>query len=132
GQTYPVEERVALSGERLTDARAAFDPQTNQPIISFRFDNVGARQFAEITSQNVGRPFAIVLDGKVLTAPVIQVPITGGSGQITGNFTVQDTVTTAALLRAGALPAPLTVIEERTVGPDLGGDVIKMGILTGL
>ena len=132
GQTYPVEDRVALSGERLTDARAAFDPQTNQPIISFRFDNVGARQFAEITSQNVGRPFAIVLDGKVLTAPVIQVPITGGSGQITGNFTVQDTVTTAALLRAGALPAPLTVIEERTVGPDLGGDVIKMGILTGL
>ncbi|MBA8900870.1 protein translocase subunit SecD [Phyllobacterium sp. P30BS-XVII] len=132
GQTYPVEDRVALSGERLTDARAAFDTQTNQPIISFRFDNVGARQFADITSQNVGRPFAIVLDGKVLTAPVIQVPITGGSGQITGNFTVQDTVTTAALLRAGALPAPLTVIEERTVGPDLGGDVIKMGILTGL
>lgn len=131
-ETYPVEDRVALSGERLTDARAAFDPQTNQPIISFRFDNVGARQFADITSQNVGRPFAIVLDGKVLTAPVIQVPITGGSGQITGNFTVQDTVTTAALLRAGALPAPLTVIEERTVGPDLGGDVIKMGILTGL
>lgn len=132
GVTYPVEDRVALSGERLTDARAAFDQQTNQPIISFRFDNIGARQFADITSANVGRPFAIVLDGKVLTAPVIQVPITGGSGQITGNFTVQDTVTTAALLRAGALPAPLTVIEERTVGPDLGGDVIKMGLLTGL
>ncbi|MGH6858815.1 MAG: SecDF P1 head subdomain-containing protein, partial [Phyllobacterium sp.] len=92
GVTYPVEDRVALSGERLTDARAAFDQQTNQPIISFRFDNIGARQFADITSQNVGRPFAIVLDGKVLTAPVIQVPITGGSGQITGNFTVQDTV----------------------------------------
>ena len=100
--------------------------------MSFRFDSIGARKFAEITSANVGRPFAIVLDGKVLSAPVIREPITGGSGQISGSFTVEETVTLSALLRAGALPAPLTVIEERTVGPDLGGDVIRMGIYTGI
>ena len=99
---------------------------------SFRFDNAGARNFAEITSANVGKPFAIVLDGKVLSAPVIREPITGGSGQISGSFTVQEASDLSALLRAGALPAPLTVIEERTVGADLGGDAIKMGIYTGL
>ncbi|BCH25987.1 protein translocase subunit SecD [Mesorhizobium sp. L-8-3] len=131
GATYPIEDRVALDGERLTDARAGFDPRTQEPIVSFKFDNAGARQFAEITSANVGRPFAIVLDGKVLSAPVIREPISGGTGQISGNFTVQDTVVLSALLRAGALPAPLTVIEERTVGPDLGGDVIRMGIYAG-
>ncbi|MBC8717178.1 MULTISPECIES: protein translocase subunit SecD [Brucella/Ochrobactrum group] len=129
---YPIEDQVALSGERLTDARAGFDQRTNEPIVSFRFDSLGARQFADITTKNVGRPFAIVLDGKVLTAPRINEPITGGSGQITGNFTVQDSVVLSALLRAGALPAPLTVIEERTVGPDLGGDAIKMGLITGI
>ena len=132
GQTYAVEDRVALDGERLTDARAGFDQRTQEPIVSFRFDSLGARQFAEITSANVGKPFAIVLDGKVLSAPVIREPITGGSGQISGSFKVEDTVVLSALLRAGALPAPLTVIEERTVGPDLGGDVIKMGIYTGI
>ncbi|MFU0503017.1 protein translocase subunit SecD [Pseudaminobacter sp. NGMCC 1.201702] len=132
GQKYPVEDRVTLSGERLADARAGFDQRTHEPIVSFRFDSIGARQFAEITSTNVGRPFAIVLDGKVLSAPVIREPITGGSGQISGSFTVEDTVVLSALLRAGALPAPLTVIEERTVGPDLGGDVIQMGIYTGI
>ncbi|YBV97140.1 protein translocase subunit SecD [Phyllobacteriaceae bacterium JZ32] len=129
---YPIEDQVALDGERLTDARAGFDPNTNEPIVSFRFDSVGARQFADITSRNVGRPFAIVLDNKVLSAPVIREPITGGSGQISGSFTVEDTVVLSALLRAGALPAPLTVIEERTVGPDLGADAIKMGLYTGL
>lgn len=132
GEMYPIEDRVALDGERLTDARAGFDQRTNQPIVTFRFDSTGARQIGEITSANVGRPFAIVLDGKVLSAPVINEPITGGSGQIVGNFTVEDTVVLSALLRAGALPAPLTVIEERTVGPDLGGDVIRMGLFTGL
>ncbi|RUM99852.1 protein translocase subunit SecD [Pseudaminobacter arsenicus] len=132
GQKYPIEDRVALSGERLSDARAGFDQRTREPIVSFRFDSIGARQFAEITTANVGRPFAIVLDGKVLSAPVIREPITGGSGQISGNFTVEDTTVLSALLRAGALPAPLTVIEERTVGPDLGGDVIQMGIYTGI
>jgi len=130
--TYPIEDRVALDGEHLTDARAGFDQRSNEPIVSFRFDSVGARQFAEITTANVGRPFAIVLDGKVLSAPVIREPITGGSGQISGNFTIEETVVLSALLRAGALPAPLTVIEERTVGPDLGGDVISMGVYTGL
>jgi SecD/SecF fusion protein len=129
---YPVEDRVALSGDRLADARAGFDPQTGEPVVSFRFDAVGARQFAEITRRNVGRPFAIVLDGEVLSAPVIREPIAGGSGQISGGFTVEDTVVLAALLRAGALPAPLTVIEERTVGPDLGSDSIRMGLVTGL
>jgi SecD/SecF fusion protein len=132
GQQYPVEDRIALDGEHLTDARASFDQRTHEPLVTFRFDSIGARKFAEITSANVGRPFAIVLDGKVLSAPVIREPITGGSGQISGSFTVEETVTLSALLRAGALPAPLTVIEERTVGPDLGGDVIKMGIYTGI
>jgi len=132
GQQYPVEDRIALDGEHLTDARASFDQRTHEPLVTFRFDSIGAKKFAEITSANVGRPFAIVLDGKVLSAPVIREPITGGSGQISGNFTVEETSTLSALLRAGALPAPLTVIEERTVGPDLGGDVIKMGIYTGL
>ncbi|PWK76888.1 protein translocase subunit SecD [Aminobacter sp. AP02] len=132
GRQYPVEDRVALDGARLTDARAGFDQRTQEPLVSFRFDSVGARQFAEITAANVGKPFAIVLDGKVLSAPSIREPITGGSGQISGSFSVEETVTLSALLRAGALPAPLTVIEERTVGPDLGGDVIKMGIYTGI
>lgn len=129
---YPIEDQVALSGERLTDARAGFDQRSNEPIVSFRFDSQGARQFAEITTKNVNRPFAIVLDDKVLSAPTIREPITGGSGQISGSFTVEDTVVLSALLRAGALPAPLTVIEERTVGPDLGGDAIKMGVYTGI
>lgn len=130
--TYPVQDRVILSGDRLTDAQAGFDPQTNEPVVSFRFDGTGARQFARITKENVGKPFAIVLDGKVLSAPVIREPITGGSGQISGNFTVQEAATLSALLRAGALPAPLAIIEERTVGPDLGSDSIEMGLKTGL
>ena len=132
GQQYPVLDRVELSGERLTDARAAFDQQTRQPIVTFRFDTAGAARFAQITTANVGKPFAIVLDDKVLSAPVIQTPITGGSGQISGNFTAQETTTLSALLRAGSLPAKLTVIEERTVGADLGADAIQMGIYTGL
>ncbi|PZU87431.1 MAG: protein translocase subunit SecDF [Shinella sp.] len=132
GQTYPVQERVLLSGDRLTDARVAFDPQNNQPVVSFRFDQTGATRFAQITRENVGNPFAIVLDDKVLSAPVIREPITGGSGQISGSFTVSDATTLAALLRAGALPAKLTVIEERTVGADLGSDAIEMGIMSGL
>ncbi|HEX5933936.1 MAG TPA: protein translocase subunit SecD [Pseudorhizobium sp.] len=131
GNQYPVLDRVELSGDRLTDARAAFDPQTNEPIVNFRFDTAGANRFAQITQANVGRPFAIVLDDKVLSAPVIRQPITGGSGQISGGFAVEEANTLAALLRAGALPAKLTVIEERTVGADLGSDAIEMGIFTG-
>jgi SecD/SecF fusion protein len=132
GERYPIETRVALAGERLSDARPGFDQRTNQPIVSFRLDNAGARTFAAITEANVGKPFAIVLDGKVLSAPVIREPITGGAGQISGSFTVQQASDLAALLRAGALPAPLTVIEERTVGADLGSDAIAMGLYTGL
>ena len=132
GERYPIEERVALAGERLSDARPGFDQRTNQPIVTFRLDNAGARTFAAITEANVGSPFAIVLDGKVLSAPVIREPITGGAGQISGNFTVEQASDLAALLRAGALPAPLTVIEERTVGADLGSDAIQMGLYTGL
>ncbi|AXV15379.1 protein translocase subunit SecDF [Neorhizobium sp. SOG26] len=132
GNQYPVLDRVELSGDRLTDARAAFDQQTNEPVVNFRFDSAGANRFAQITQQNVGRPFAIVLDNKVLSAPVIRTPITGGSGQISGGFSVQEANTLSALLRAGALPAKLTVIEERTVGADLGSDAIEMGIFTGL
>src|SRR5690606_19529020 len=131
GSQYPVQDRVELSGDRLTDARAAFDPQTNEPVVNFRFDTAGASRFAQITQANVGRPFAIVLDDKVLSAPVIRQPITGGSGQISGNFSVEEANTLSALLRAGALPAKLTVIEERTVGADLGSDAIEMGIFTG-
>lgn len=132
GRSYPVYDRVELAGDRLADARVAFDPNTNEPVVSFRFDNAGAMRFAEITRANVGRPFAIVLDGEVLSAPVIREPITGGSGQISGSFSAQSATYLSALLRAGALPAKLTVIEERTVGADLGSDAIQMGIYTGL
>ncbi len=132
GRSYPVLDRVELAGDRLTDARVGFDPRTNEPLVSFRFDNAGAARFGEITKANVGHPFAIVLDDKVLNAPVIREPITGGSGQISGNFSVEQANDLAALLRAGALPAKLTVIEERTVGADLGSDAIRMGLGTGV
>jgi SecD/SecF fusion protein len=131
GNTYPVLDRVEISGDRLSDARVSFD-QSQQPVVSFRFDSAGATRFADITRQNVGNPFAIVLDDKVLSAPVIREPITGGSGQISGNFSTDTANTLAAMLRAGALPAKLTVIEERTVGADLGADAIQMGIYSGL
>lgn len=126
-----IENRAAIGGERLEDARAGFDPRSGEPVVDFRFDGAGARAFGEITAQNVGRPLAIVLDGKVISAPVIRQPITGGSGEISGGFTVEESTVLAAQLRAGALPAPLQVIEERTVGPDLGADVIRMGLVTG-
>ena len=132
GNSYPVRNSVALSGDRLSDASAGFDPQTREPVVNFRFDRTGAREFAAITEANVGRPFAIVLDGKVLSAPVIREPITGGSGQISGSVTVQEAGTLSALLRAGALPAKLTVIEERSVGADLGSDVIQKGVYAGI
>lgn len=126
-----IEDHAVLGGERLEDARAAFDQRTGDPIVSFRFDRTGARAFGEITAQNVGRPLAIVLDGKVISAPMVRQAITGGSGEISGGFSVEDSTMLAAQLRAGALPAPLQVIEERSVGPDLGADVIRMGLLTG-
>ena len=126
---YVVKKQVLVSGGDLTDAQPGFDQRSSEPIVSFRFNTSGSRKFAQATSENVGQPFAIVLDNKVISAPVIREPITGGSGQISGNFTVQAANDLAILLRAGALPAPLTVIEQRTVGPGLGQDSIEKGEL---
>ncbi len=124
---YVVRKRVVVGGERLVDAQPTMDSQSGRPIVSFRFDRIGGSKFGKSTSENVGRLLAIVLDNKVISAPRIQSAITGGSGIITGRFTVQETVDLALLLRAGALPAPLTILEERTVGPDLGADSIRAG-----
>jgi len=126
GGQIPVQKRVMVAGEDLTDAKTGFD-QNNQPDVKFSFNLRGGRQFGQVTSENVGRPFAIVLDGKVISAPRILGPITGGSGEITGNFTVEEADNLAVLLRAGALPAKLTIVEERTVGPGLGQDSIDAG-----
>src|SRR5690554_6023092 len=128
---YRLEKRVAMAGERIRDAHMAFNPDTGEPVVNFKLDKTGARQFAEMTRNNIGRPLAIVLDDKVITAPVIRSEI-GGSGDISGDFTPREASELALLLRAGALPAPLEVLEERTVGPDLGSDAIAMGLTTGL
>lgn len=122
-----IEERVIVSGENLVDAQATFDQRTNEPVVSFRFDTKGAQRFGQATQQNVGRLFAIILDNQVISAPQIREPILGGSGQISGNFTAQSANDLAVLLRAGALPADLTIVEERTVGPSLGADSIAAG-----
>ncbi len=122
---WVVQRRAELSGENLVDAQPTF--QDNQPVVSFRFDNTGARRFATLTQQNTGRLFAIVLDDEVISAPRIREPILGGSGIISGNFTVESANQLAILLRAGALPAPLTILEERSVGPDLGADSVAAG-----
>jgi protein-export membrane protein SecD len=126
---YVVKKQVLVSGGDLTDAQPGFDSRSGEPVVNFRFNSTGSRKFAEATTQNVGQPFAIVLDNQVISAPVIREPITQGSGQISGNFTVQSANDLAVLLRAGALPAPLTVIEQRTVGPGLGQDSIEKGEL---
>ncbi|MDB5540168.1 MAG: SecD [Devosia sp.] len=125
-------ENVELGGESLTNAQPGFDQQTSRSVVSFQFDTRGAITFGEITSKNVGKRFAIVLDNQVITAPVIQQPITGGSGQISGNFTPQTANDLAVLLRAGALPATLDVVEERSVGPSLGADSIHAGVTAGV
>ena len=122
-----VRKRVMVSGENLTQAQQGADGRTGEPVVVFRFDSVGAKRFGDVTAKNVGRPFAIVLDGKVISAPVIREAILGGSGQISGNFSFQSAQDLALLLRAGALPAPLTILEERTVGPGLGADSIAAG-----
>ncbi|WP_046863396.1 protein translocase subunit SecD [Microvirga massiliensis] len=129
GQRIPVERRVIVEGADLTDAQPAFDQRTNEPIVNFRFNIRGAQRFGQATTENVGRPLAIVLDNEVISAPRIQTPITGGAGQISGRFTVQQANDLAVLLRAGALPAKLTIVEERTVGPGLGQDSIEAGQL---
>ncbi len=122
---YVVRRRIEVAGERLTDAQVSF--QDNQPVVSFRFDTIGGRQFGRATQENVNRQLAIVLDNQVISAPVIREPILGGSGVISGSFSTQEAQDLALLLRAGALPAPLTILEERTVGPGLGADSIRAG-----
>lgn len=129
---YLIEDRIIVSGENLVDAQTSFDQRTNEPIVSFRFDSQGATRFGQATQQNVGRLFAIILDNQVISAPQIREPILGGTGQISGNFTVDSANDLAVLLRAGALPADLTIVEERTVGPSLGADSIAAGELAAL
>jgi len=129
---YVLKQRPVVTGEELVDAQPSFDRRTNEPVVVFRFNSSGARKFGRFTQANVGRPFAIVLDGKVISAPRIIEAILGGSGQITGNFTVESANDLAVLLRAGALPASLTIIEERTVGPSLGADSVAAGEIAGI
>jgi len=125
-----VSKRIILSGDNLVDAKPTMDTQTNETVVSFSLDRVGAKKFGKATSTGVGKRLAIVLDGKIISAPSVREPIVGGSGQISGNFTFQSATDLALLLRSGALPAPLSIIEERTVGPDLGQDSIDAGILS--
>ncbi|HZE52481.1 MAG TPA: protein translocase subunit SecD [Bradyrhizobium sp.] len=129
GQKLVLRKLVLVSGGDLSDAQTSFDQRTSEPVVSFKFNSAGARKFAQATTEGVGQRFAIVLDNQVISAPVIREPIIGGQGQISGSFTVQSANDLAILLRAGALPAPLTVIEERTVGPGLGQDSIEKGEL---
>ncbi len=128
GTFYIIEDRVVVSGEELTDAQPAFD-QNGQPAVNFRFNPTGARKFGDYTAENIGNPFAIVLDDEVISAPVIQSHIPGGSGIITGRFSVEESTELAVLLRAGALPAEMTFLEERTIGPELGQDSIDAGTI---
>ena len=123
-----VSKRIVLSGDNLLDAKPKMDNQTNQTVVSFTLDRVGAKRFGKATTSGIGKRLAIVLDGKIISAPVIQDAIVGGSGIISGNFTFQSATDLALLLRSGALPAPLNIIEERTVGPGLGQDSIDAGI----
>ena len=122
-----LEERPLIGGDQLSRADPSFDGRSGQPVLSFAFKPSAARTFGRYTAENIGRRFAIVLDGRVLTAPVIQSAIPDGTGQITGNFTVEEVTKLAIQLRSGALPAPLTIVEERTVGPSLGADSIRAG-----
>jgi preprotein translocase subunit SecD len=136
GGEYLLREQPVVQGADLADAQPGFDSRTGEPVINFRFNQIGARKFGNFTKDHVGRPFAIVLDDKVISAPVIREPILGGSGQISGNFTVEGTNTLAVQLRSGSLPTKLTIVEERTVGPSLGADSIadgkKAGIIGGI
>ena len=125
-----VNKRVVLSGDNLSTAVPKFDSQTNETIVSFSLDRVGAKRFGRFTSKNVGKRLAIILDNKIISAPQIREPIISGNGQISGNFTFQSATDLSLLLRSGALPAPLKIIEERTVGPDLGEDSIRAGAIS--
>ena len=125
-----VNKRVVMSGDNLTTAQPKFDSRNNETIVTFTLDRVGAKRFGRVTTNNVGKRLAIILDNKIISAPQIREPIIGGNGQISGNFTFQSATDLALLLRSGALPAPLNIIEERTVGPDLGEDSIKAGAIS--
>jgi len=124
-----VSKRIILSGDNILDAKPRMDNQTNETVVSFTLDRVGSKRFAKATTSGIGKRLAIILDGKIVSAPVIRSAIVAGSGQISGDFTFQSATDLALLLRAGALPAPLNIIEERTVGPDLGQDSINAGII---
>ena len=128
GENLKVSKRIVMSGENLIDAQPSIQNQNNEPTVSFTLDRLGAQKFGRTTTDNVGKRLAIVLDGKIISAPSINEPITSGKGIISGNFTFQDATDLSLLLRSGALPTPLNVVEERTVGPDLGEDSIKSGV----
>ena len=130
GVKEAVRRRIEVDGANLTDARPGQDTQNNRWVVNFTFDSLGTRKFADVSTANTGKRFAIVLDDKVISAPVIREPITGGRGQISGNFTASSAQDLSVLLRAGALPAPLTVVEERSVGPELGADSIRAGAIS--
>lgn len=129
GSSIAVKRLGGIKGDQLINAQQSFDQQNNEPVVSIQFDQQGGAKFAKLTSENVNKPFAIILDGKVLSAPNINEPILGGSAQISGSFTVDTANQLAISLRSGALPVDLTVVEERTVGPDLGADSIKKGMV---
>ena len=130
GEELKVSKKIILSGDNLLDAQPRVDNQNNQPIVSFTLDRYGAQKFGKTTTENVGKRLAIVLDNKVISAPVIREAITGGSGTISGNFSFQEVTDLALLLRSGALPTPINIVEERTVGPDLGKDSIISGSIS--
>ena len=133
GAAFEVLRRqVMISGEQLINAQQSYDPQTNEAVVSIRFDSAGSSTFAKVTAQNVGKRFAMVLDGQVLSAPSINEPILGGSAQISGSFTVASANALAISLRSGALPVKMTVVEERTVTPELGADSIRKGAIAGI
>lgn len=129
-QKIAVRRRVIISGEELTDAQPSY--QQGSPVVSFRFNTAGGKRFGQVTTENTGKPFAIILDNEIISAPRINEPILGGSGIISGGFTVEEANNLAVLLRAGALPAPLQILEERTVGPDLGADSIRAGMIASI
>ena len=130
GEELIINKRIVISGDNLIDAQPQFDSQSNQPSVSFTLDRLGAQKFGKVTTQNVGKRLAIILDNDVISAPQIREPITAGTGNITGGFTFQDATDLALLLRSGALPTPISIVEERTVGPDLGKDSIKAGVVS--
>ena len=123
-----VQRRTIITGDELADAQQGYEPQTNAPVVELKFNGQGSKKFARVTQDNVGKPFAMILDSQVLSAPNINEAILGGSAQISGNFTVQSANALSIQLRSGKLPVPLKVIEERTVGPGLGADSIKAGV----